>query len=517
MRTVSKLLALTLISTVAHAQTPPLSTQVTFPSDFIQTLTFSPDGRTLALGGKSAYLWDLQDKPSPVLNLNSSVGHVGFQPDGRALLVLQKTGELHRLDLDTSKDLLLNTCCSTKGAQYTPDNRYLLSFYDRAAHLTDRKTQQDTVLAQKSHSTTAVWAVSPDGGHIAYLNSEGKVWLQPLLDGSKGQLFTQIPADVSSLTFSPDGLHLSVGTVKGTWDIPLSTLQPRLVHPALAVKLAYHPSGKVLAVMNTWRVHFLDTSTDKELGALGIFDSALNNLAFSPDGRWLALAPASHELNIYDTSSWGVWDSRFMPDLNVKDASVFVNGTYRPAEADGGYPVFSDVPVNLRFTSANMQDFTGTFTFKAGQSRVLSADLKPLKGSLMITTVPRGALVSINGEEKGKSPLKSSVNAGEVEYTVTLEDHLPVTAKVQVNGNATTELNVKLTELPGLKITSKPRGAQVYIGEALVCEATPCVVRNLTPGREDVTLKLEGYQDWHGKPVVPEVGKGELSVDLKRQ
>lgn len=220
---------------------------------------------------------------------------------------------------------------------------------------------------------------------------------------------------------------------------------------------------------------------------------------------------------MYDTSSWGVWDSRFTPDLNVKNASVFVNGTYRTPEDDGSYPVFSEQPVKLRFSSVNMQDLTGTYTFKSGQSRVLSADLKPLKGTLVITTVPRGAVVSINGEEKGKSPFKSSMNAGEVEYTLTLEDHLPVTAKVQVTGSATTELNVKLTEMPGLKITSKPRGAQVYVGEVLVCEATPCVVKNLIPGRVNVTLKLEGYQDWHGKPVVPEVGKGDLSVDLKRQ
>ena len=120
-----------------------------------------------------------------------------------------------------------------------------------------------------------------------------------------------------SLAFSPDGKQLASGYQYGSvrlWDVDktlavkeINTAEPaqtiRIGDVAL-VSLAYSPDGKRLAVGSAdYRITLLDLINRKVLRSFVGHDGEVTALAFSPDGTRLASASHDRTVKVWDSSS----------------------------------------------------------------------------------------------------------------------------------------------------------------------------------------------------------------------
>lgn len=138
-------------------------------------------------------------------------------------------------------------------------------------------------------------ALSPDGGRLAALMSDGKVkfW------SPQGTAGAQLEGQATCLAFSPDGKQLAVGNQQGIvtlWDslsAGSNTALPSLGQPIRA--LCFSPDGRRLAY--SYEGHLLLSEQGKVVWDRPV-DSYATPLviAFSPDGRRLATAGASKVL-----------------------------------------------------------------------------------------------------------------------------------------------------------------------------------------------------------------------------
>jgi WD40 repeat protein len=147
---------------------------------------------------------------------------------------------------------------------------------------------------------------SPDGQWLAtgVLDQKGvRIW-----QARTGRLARELPTDGSwDVLFSPDGRWLVAGarTECCLWDVGSWTLRLRAARASLAaamVKMAFSPDGRILALTPTPNsVRLLDLATDRELATLetpGL--ASISWLAFTPDGAQLVGSGGTHSIHVWD-------------------------------------------------------------------------------------------------------------------------------------------------------------------------------------------------------------------------
>jgi len=138
-------------------------------------------------------------------------------------------------------------------------------------------------------------------------------------------------------------------------------------------------------------------------------------------------------------------------------------------------------------------------------------------GRLVIQSTPSGALVTVDGQRAGETPVTLTVPLGRHEIQVARSGYVPKTDRVELTAKQPTRtLRVPLRRGPvrdpsattgSVDIDSRPRGARVTVdGRAL--GLTPMRVPELTAGDHRVVVELSGY-----RPVTSTVNivSGELT------
>lgn len=155
----------------------------------------------------------------------------------------------------------------------------------------------------------AVWAVafSPDGGWLATGDSDGNV---QIWNAGSGKLLMKVAHRdrVYGVGFSPDKRRFATGSSDGTvriWDAYTGE-QRAILFNEYSRTVAFSPDGRLLATASTpaqiWDAH---TGTERltlspESGSSG---RLCHDVAFSPDSRFLAAAYMDHTARIWDTHS----------------------------------------------------------------------------------------------------------------------------------------------------------------------------------------------------------------------
>lgn len=137
-------------------------------------------------------------------------------------------------------------------------------------------------------------AFSPDGRYLAMSGQGSRVWIWDL-EERRITFRRGGHNDIVSLTFSPDGQLLAVvnNNLKITvWEIPSDEPEPQEVlggHTAYVTQVAFTPDDKSLAV-GLWNgiVKLRNRATWQEVAQFQV-DGNLNTMAFSSDGRYLAV------------------------------------------------------------------------------------------------------------------------------------------------------------------------------------------------------------------------------------
>lgn len=259
-----------------------------------------------------------------------------------------------------------------RSVAFTPDNAVLASVAgnteDFAIHLWD-VVSGEAIGTLGGHGGI-VWdvAFSPDGKMLASVSSDGtaKVW-----DWDNGELLKSIdfPAEVVSVSFSPDGQILAVGGVDepqnqlrraAVWTVSVGSWNPLLKFPEYTnmSAMAYSPDGHTLVgggtsrnvlvwktsdgatlfrlshahqvgdatispdgstvatatcetVVNTecteGAVWLWNLSTGGFIKRLADFPTIVTRVAFSPDGSFLIAGARGGMLRVYSTSNYEPW------------------------------------------------------------------------------------------------------------------------------------------------------------------------------------------------------------------
>ena len=258
----SLLAEIELSSKSVEVATDPLKAIFRRHTDFVSSITFSPDGQTLASGSwdRTIRLWDPHtgQLKTTLIGHTSNIHNVAFSPDGQTLVSV--------------------------GGDTT------IRLWD--PHIGQLKA---TPTGHKEWITSV--AFSPDGQTLVSGGAGGKILLRNTDTGQLKETLTQHASVnenvVESLAFSPDGQTLASGSrdkIIRLWNPNNGKLKSTLrEHTDAVMSIAFSPDGKTLASGSRDRtIRLWNPSNGKLKTTLTGYTDWINPVAFSPDGQYLA-------------------------------------------------------------------------------------------------------------------------------------------------------------------------------------------------------------------------------------
>jgi WD40 repeat protein/DNA-binding SARP family transcriptional activator len=320
-------------------------------------LAFSPDGRTLAVGGSSGSsigsrnVITLLDTRSHRVRaagggeILGATADVLFAPNGRTFV----TGEINSGTGSSPSEIVFlrraTDATPLAGTKNIPAGR-VIGFADDARKLLVTSGPSRSVLLDARtlsrvgtlHEGGAA-AVSRDGDLAAFGSADGSIVLVHLRTRRRPETMQgSASAAIESLAFSADGKMLASTAADGSvavWDVPTATLRETFVgHTASAVDPVFSPNGETLyAGAADGSVIAWDVRGGRTLGRPFRFDPvaaaeqgaaprppvlrAAQAVAVSPDGSLFATSPARNRITI-----WRSRDEDVVGDLRGPSGSV---------------------------------------------------------------------------------------------------------------------------------------------------------------------------------------------------
>jgi eukaryotic-like serine/threonine-protein kinase len=261
-----------------------------------QGLDVSNDGRFLAAGSTNGVLqiWDVSRRQKEALpEFGTNWYGVAFSHDGRFLAAGSTNGVLQIWDVSRRvRRLLTNTVGAVIPVNFLPDGNKLITWSgrDKLYHEWNLTTGVEIQSWQRPTEASA-FCFSPDGGSYMAVYDDGGAVLRNFGDERDTKLDLDVPEGVDA-SFSPDGKLFAVASTLG--------------------------------YARVW-----DTATWREAATLRDFLLGVHSVAFSPDGKRLALGSGGKEaIKLYDMESHQevltleghgaeFYPSRFSPDGNI--------------------------------------------------------------------------------------------------------------------------------------------------------------------------------------------------------
>ena len=369
-------------------ETRTVRTTLVGHTDGVFSVSFSPDGRTLASIGSSdgaIHLWDVASGEQIAILSGHirKVNRVSFGRDSKTLASFSyEDGRVNVWDLATrlpkftiSGHRSFSKSPDRKDVIFSPDGKTLASIgsSDGAIHLWDVATGRQRAslngcLGVGQYILSA--GFSPDGRTLASSGSDNMMRIWDVASGReisalKHDSDVRHDRDVRHVSFSPDGKSLAShrgGREVRLWNVGDWTEKSVLSHFSLVESVSFSPDSRTLAstVSGDKDVHLWDVDTGKRIGALTGHTENVASVSFSPDRDSGILASA----DTHGTAlMWNVDSRRVIATLSGYSVSFSADGKTL-ATADFDVARLWDVPTGTEIgTLIGHSDWVRSVTF----------------------------------------------------------------------------------------------------------------------------------------------------------
>ena len=307
-----------LSSKSVEVATGPLKAIFERHTDYVPSITFSPDGQTLASGSwdRTIRLWDPHTGhlKTTLIGHTSNIHSIAFSPDGQTLVSAggdtiirlwdPRTGELKTTPTE-NKDWITSVVFSPDGqtlASGGAGGKVLLRNTD-TGELRETLAQHTTVIGKVVESV----AFSPDGQTLASGNRDETIRLWNPNNGRPKRTLTGHTGTVNALTFSPDGQTLASGSRDRTirlWNPQNGKLKTTLTgYTDWINPVAFSPDGQYLACGRGNTIRLWNTQTSEYKNISERHTGHILSIAFSPDGTMLASSGEDNTVLLWDVQT----------------------------------------------------------------------------------------------------------------------------------------------------------------------------------------------------------------------
>jgi WD40 repeat protein/predicted Ser/Thr protein kinase len=325
---------------VFDATTGKRTAVVDIPRD-IWAFTFSPDSKRLVSAGEDrmAYVWDSATGAllATCRGHTSKVLSTAFRPDGTRFVTASADGTVRQWDAATGKEVeppYDRHAAEVFTAVYSPDGQWVASAgADRTVRVWRATGRQDLAVLHGHTETVMQVAFAADGRRLASLSvAEGRLWqgddtvrvwnvdpeaTLPVLRGHTSYVYP--------VAFSPDGRWLASGGWDGKvrlWDAVTGELCATLPHPKHVHSLAFLREGSWLVTgsFGDKLLRIWDLATARVLREIPGPGRNFRSLTVSPDGRRVAAWADGPQFRVCDLRSGeqlfehAGWSLAYSPD-----------------------------------------------------------------------------------------------------------------------------------------------------------------------------------------------------------
>ena len=319
-------------------------------SNWVCNTSFSPDGGYLVTvsldnSAKISKLVAGQWQEETTIQHSGWVNDVCFSPDGKRLVTASgdHTAQLWRLvNGQWQEEKTIEHSESVIKVRFSPDGKRLVIASTVGAklwRLVNGQWQEEITIEHSRSVNNACF--SPDGRHLVTASNAAKIWE---LVGNQWQQKATIvhSSPVVGVCFSPDGNHLVAmanqnntaeiwGLIAGQWraKTPIEYDEyegTTFWYPGWVNDVCFSPDGNYLAIAaaDTPTIWKLVDGEWEQSAAIKHF-SWVSRVSFSPDGNHLLVAHGGPTVKI-----WGVTDGRWQEKATIENTGLRRNTSFSP-------------------------------------------------------------------------------------------------------------------------------------------------------------------------------------------